>query len=126
MSKEQPSESEPKQSLNLLPQHLRLIEASAIQSEVAMVRRYRSVQTKAELRRLGFGTNQARVPALLIPVWNVAGEIALYQIRPDEPRIVKGKPVKYETPTGARMTIDVPPAAREWLRDPRRPLFVTE
>lgn len=115
-----------KTEASLLPQHLRLIEASAIHADVALARGYRSVETKAELRRLGFGVNQARVPALLIPVWNIVGEIVLYQIRPDEPRIVKGKPVKYETPAGARMVIDVPPAAREWLRDPRRPLFVTE
>src|SRR2546427_7205591 len=99
---------------DLLPQHTELISKSGISLEVAAARGYRSVQTKAELRRLGFGENQVRVPTLLIPIWNVVGEIALYQIRPDEPRIMKGKPVKYETPAGARMTLDVPPPARQW------------
>src|SRR6266704_394859 len=111
---------------DLLPQHLRLIEASAIQADVATARGYRSVRTKAELHRFGFGQNQVRVPALLIPIWGVSGEIVLYQARPDEPRIVNGRPVKYETPIGARMVLDVPPPAREWLGDPQRPLFITE
>src|SRR6266478_1079085 len=110
----------------LLQQHEELIKASGIGQEVAAARGYRSVTKQAELRRLGFGQAQARVPALLIPIWSVAGEIALYQVRPDEPRIVRGKTVKYETPAGARMVIDVPPPAREWLSDPARPLFITE
>ncbi len=114
------------EGLSLLPQHDRLITDSGISPDVAAARGYRSVETKTELRRLGFGETQTRVPALLIPVWNAAGEIALYQIRPDEPRIIKGKPVKYETPAGARMALDVPPPIREWLRDPERPLLITE
>jgi len=31
-------------------------------------------------------STQARVPALLIPIWNVHGEIATYQTRADEPQ----------------------------------------
>jgi len=103
-----------------------LIERSGINLEVAQARGYRSVATKAELIRLGFGENQCRVPALLVPVWTVAGEIGLYQTRPDEPRIKDGKPLKYETPRGARMALDVPPAARSLLGNPQIPLFITE
>lgn len=110
----------------LLPQHEALIVASAVAPEVARARGYRSVLKRAELRGLGFGERQCRVPALLVPVWNVAGEIATYQIRPDEPRIVSGKALKYETPRGSRMVLDVPPQARQWLGDPQRPLFITE
>jgi 3'-phosphoadenosine 5'-phosphosulfate sulfotransferase len=50
----------------------------------------------------------------------------LYQYRPDQPRIKDGKPVKYETPGGARMAFDVHPFAREMLGDPFVPLFITE
>ena len=32
-----------------------------------------------------------------------------YQIRPDAPRIVDGKALKYETPAKSRLTLDVPP-----------------
>lgn len=110
----------------LLPQHEALIKGSAISGEVAEARGYRSVNTKTELRELGFGPSQARVPALLIPVWGVAGEIVLYQIRPDSPRIKHGKALKYETPGGARMALDVPPTVRTNLGNPGAPLFITE
>lgn len=98
--------------LDLLPQHAKLLAESAISPEVAKGRGYRSVHTKAELGRLGFGDKQCRVPALLVPIRGVTGDVVLYQIRPDEPRIVKGKALKYETPAGARMALDVHPAAR--------------
>src|ERR1035437_988943 len=110
----------------LLAQHAALLTASAISDEVAEARGYRSVEQKARLNELGFSPTQARVPALLIPIWNVQGEIALYQTRADEPRIVDGKAVKYETPLKSRMVLDVPPICRKNLGNPRVPLFVTE
>ncbi|MFI5364361.1 MAG: DUF927 domain-containing protein [Candidatus Binatia bacterium] len=116
---------------DLAPQHAVLLRESAIRPEVAAARGYRSVTTRAELRRLGFSDAQARVPALLVPVWTVHGEIGLYQIRPDHPRIIKSrsgkaKPLKYETPKGARMMLDVPPSARPALGNLSVPLFITE
>jgi hypothetical protein len=110
----------------LLPQHAALLTASAIADEVAEARGYRSVEQKARLTELGFSPTQARVPALLIPIWNVGGEIALYQTRADGPRIVEGKAVKYETPLKSRMVLDVPPICRKDLGNPSVPLFVTE
>ncbi len=111
---------------DLLPQHAELIRASDISPEVAAARGYRSIMTKAELKQLGFSDSQRRVPALLIPVRGVTGEIVTYQIRPDEPRIANGKPLKYETPSGTRMSLDVPPGIRSKLGDPTVPLFITE
>src|SRR5207237_7757334 len=59
--------------------------------------------------------------------WGVTGQQMTYQIRPDEPRVDhRGKLVKYETPRGSKMALDVPPPARPWLMDPHRPLFITE
>jgi hypothetical protein len=110
----------------LLPAHGALIEASAIAEDVARARGYRSVTKKAELASLGFSPKQCVVPALLIPIWNVQGEIGTYQARPDSPRVGKGKPVKYETPDGSQMVLDVSPVARSWIGDPQRPLFITE
>jgi hypothetical protein len=112
--------------LPLLPHHERLLIESAINPDVARARGYRSVQQRTELRRLGFGEAQARTPALLIPVYGVTGELVLYQLRPDKPRIVDGRAVKYETPRGARMVLDVPPTIRTMLGDPAVPLFITE
>jgi hypothetical protein len=103
-----------------------MLKSSVISPEVARARGYHSVTIRAELERLGFGATQRLVPALVIPIWGVAGEIATYQLRPDVPRIRDGKPVKYETLAGTRMVLDVPPLARRWLGDPKRPLFITE
>jgi len=111
---------------DLLPHHAALLRDSGISPDVARARGYRSVSIKAELKRLGFSDSQRRVPALLIPIWGVTGDRTMYQIRPDEPRIVNGKAVKYETPRGSSMALDVPPGAREWVGDPNRPLFITE
>lgn len=112
---------------DLLPRHAALVAASAIAPAVAAARGYRSLTTKASVRVLGFTETQQHVPALLLPVWNVHGEIASYQLRPDEPRINRdGKPIKYETPKASRMALDVPPAARHQLRNPEIALWITE
>ena len=78
------------------------------------------------MKELGFADSQARVPALLIPIYNVLGDVVLYQARPNVPRIKDGKALKYETPAKARMALDVPPAARPKLGDPSVPLGITE
>jgi hypothetical protein len=112
----------------LLPQHRALLEASAIATNVILEREYRTVTTKVELRRLGFAASQLRVPALLIPIWSVRGEIENYQARPDEPRIDshRGRAIKYETVAGSRVILDVPPRIRKKLGDPTIPLWITE
>lgn len=107
--------------------HKRQIEESMIAPDVAMERGYRSVNTKAELKRLGFKERQCLVPALLVPIHGVTGDVVNYQIRPDQPRVNnRGKTVKYETLAGSQMRLDVPPRARKSLGDPSRPLFITE
>ncbi len=103
-----------------------MLAASGIAPKVIEARRCRSIIVRADLGRLGFSEPQRRVPALLFPLYDIHGENTGYQVRADEPRIVDGKPVKYEIPRGALMQIDVPPGARAWLADPARPLFITE
>jgi hypothetical protein len=114
------------QALVLDPQHEVLITGSAISLEVARERGYRTVTEKAVLRRHGFSEVQCRVPVLLIPIWGVSGQVVLHQARPDEPRVRNGKPIKYETPRGVRMVLDVPPRAQPRVGDPKVPLWVTE
>jgi hypothetical protein len=99
---------------------------SGIAPEAIEARGYCTVETKAQLGRLGCGRAQRNEPGLLLPIHAPSGEISLYQFRPDEPRIKDGRPVKYETPSGSRMALDVHPFAREKLGDPSVPLFVTE
>jgi hypothetical protein len=66
------------------------------------------------------------VPGLLIPLWDVYGELRAYQLRPDEPRVKGGRAVKYETPHGLRMMLDCPPATLEHVRNPKVRLWITE
>lgn len=112
----------------LLPQHATLIDASSIALEVAAARGYRSLTDPAQALALGFNAAQAaRVPALLVPVRGPNGAASLYQLRPDHPRTdAKGKPIKYETPAGARMAFDVPPHVRHHIGNPKVPLLITE
>src|SRR5208337_209105 len=107
--------------------HAELIVKSAISADVAAARGYWTATTRGELEARGFRPYQALSPALAIPVYDVTGKTAFYQIRPDCPRVTrKGKAIKYETPSGARMVIDVPPAIRGKLADPTVPLWITE
>ncbi|MEI6914775.1 MAG: DUF3854 domain-containing protein [Armatimonadota bacterium] len=110
----------------LLKQHADLIGASAISPQVSAERQYRSVSSKAEIRKLGFSESQSIAPTLLIPIYDVQGELCLYQHRPDTPRIRSGKALKYETPAGSKMRIDVPPRCGQSLCDPKIPLWITE
>ena len=119
-------------ALDLDPQHAAKIGSSAISAEVAEQRGYRTIRTKSQLAELGFGRSQQIVPTLLVPVWGVTGEIATRQHRPDSPRSRKGKGdgktriVKYETPGGSSMVLDVPPGARARIADPKVRLWITE
>ena len=104
-----------------------LIDESGIARDVAEARGYRTIEKKVELKTLGFADRQCNPPGLLIPIYSPTGEIVNYQFRPDQPRIGKnGKSVKYETPSGSRMVLDVHPFARERLGNPAVPLFITE
>ncbi len=113
----------------LAPQHQAMIDASSIAPEVATARGYTTVEDAGTLARLGFsGSQAARVPALLVPVYGTSGdEPRSYQLRPDTPRQDSdGKPIKYETPAGGRLCLDVPREARKNLCDPSVPLYITE
>ena len=111
--------------LDLLPHHAALIAASAISLDIVGVRGYRSIG-RAEARELGFTPAQSS-PGLLVPLWDVWGESAGCQLRPDEPRLdPDGKPIKYETPRGQRNILDVLPAMRERVRSSREAIFITE
>jgi len=115
-------------ALSVFPQHQALLAASAISPEVARERGYVSADSRKMLERYGFAGYQQRVPALVIPVRDVTGAIAIYQARPDSPRVSRStfKPVKYETPGKSRMVLDVPVRVRAQLGDPAIPLWITE
>jgi replicative DNA helicase len=110
------------------PDHRRqLVEESGLAPQVILDRGYRTVKTKAELKRLGFSRTQQLAPALVIPMYGLTGDPVTHQIRPDNPRKGRdGKPVKYETPAKSRVRLDVHPGQAERVKDPTVPLWITE
>jgi len=112
----------------LLADHFRhLTEGSGISVDVIKERGYRSLLGKSELEKLGFTPAQQRVPGILIPLWSVDGKEAGFQFRPDHPRTNgRGKPVKYEIPTGSSIRLDCSPRCQKSIGDPKTPLWITE
>ena len=95
-----------------------LLKGSGIDPAVVTQRGYHSARTKAELARLGFSESQRRAPALVVPMYSPAGEVVTHQIRPDAPRVDgDGKTIKYETPAGSPIRLDVHPSQTERVRD---------
>jgi len=106
-----------------------LSKGSGLDDGTIKQRGYWTATKVKELSALGFAPAQCLVPALVIPVHTVDGgntPKTLYQIRPASPRLIDGKPVKYETVAGQGMRIDVPPQVYPVLGDPREPLYITE
>jgi hypothetical protein len=115
--------------IGLAPHHYEMLaEDSGIAPHVMTARGYFTATRKAQLAGLGFGVAQRLPPALIIPIRNAYGDLVSYQARPDAPRVRDGHPVKYETPSGSRMVLDVPPLQQNRLRlqDPAIPLWITE
>lgn len=112
----------------IFDQHAEMLAASAVAPEVARERGYRSVDTKKNLQGRGFAPAQRRVPGLLIPIFGPTGtEPVSYQYRPDDPRSGEDdRAIKYETPAGSRVVLDVPPRVRQQLVDATVPLWITE
>jgi len=124
-------EGDSKHKLILCDAHRdQLVNGSGIDLDVIRERGYRSVTKKAELISLGFKDYQCRCspesPGLLMPVFSVLGEVVTYMVRFDNPRIVNGKPLKYEFPSGSTMVLDVHPRIRPNFKDINTPLFITE
>lgn len=100
---------------------------SGIAVEIILERGYRSVLGKKQLADLSFSKAQQRTPGLLIPLHAPDGSPAGYQYRPDHPRPnPKGKPIKYETPAGAGIRIDMPRRCQTAAGNLAIPLWITE
>lgn len=113
--------------LRLTPAHRKELEVDSSITEAAIEERgYFTAETKEELLSIGFSDAQALAPALVIPLCGVDGLGVGYQIKPDTPRMRRGKPVKYETPAGWQMRLDVPRSQLRHILDPKTPLWITE
>lgn len=114
---------------DLTPKHAELLKRSAISDEVAEARGYRTMRAEDHLTLLAYGfggLSRNRLPGLLIPLYDVHRQRWGYQLRPDHPRKAHDKLVKYETPRGQDVRLDVPPWCRDDVCDEAVPLIVTE
>ena len=113
-------------SATLSNSHRRMLfQESGIDPGVAEERGYSTVTRRSEL--LEFGKKQRRAspdaPALRVPLYSPDGITRLSQIRPHKPRVPG---LKYETPSGAELIIDVHPRMRDRVRHGDEPLLATE
>jgi len=118
--------------VSLSERHLReLRDGSGIPLEVIAERGYATVTSRAELLDRGFADYQARVPALLVPIWAIDGSNSRYVLKPDHPRLEHrpDKPdrsIKYDYPQGQAAVLDVPVRCRPALLDATVDLWITE
>ncbi len=96
---------------------------SGILPDIVAERGYRTV--RADEVPDGFGKVQRRA-GVLIPIHSVWGGVTSVQLRPDEPRVRNGAPVRVETAPGAPPYLDVPERVRPHLGNPNVPLWITE
>lgn len=127
-------------TLQLSPEHYReIVQESGVDPAVAAARGYRTLtgtgDDRSDLEAAGFGARMVArdetYPALLIPMHDARGGVAGYQIKPATPRVrmrPDGTPavIKYETPPGKPLCIDVPEFTRSRFDDETAALWVTE
>jgi len=109
----------------LAEKHRKELYASAISDDVIEARGYRSI-TNPRTLPVEFTGEQRRLDGLLIPIRNTQGEIASYQLKPREPRMIDGRPAKYEHAIHGRICLDVPAAALPYLQNTDATLWITE
>jgi hypothetical protein len=110
--------------------HRAQLDASGLTADVIAARGYWTATPDdvERVKQIGHHADIVRHgPALMLPLHNVHGSVALTIARPDTPRVDgKGKPRKYELPRAAKATLDVPPLVRGALGDPDVPLWIVE
>jgi hypothetical protein len=101
-----------------------LFEQSSITPAVAAERGYYSAERPGEVPA-AFKRYQRR-RGLVLPVYSPDGKSTSYHLRPDKPRVREGKPIKYESPGGSGVILDVHPRMRAEVRRGSTDLFIVE
>ena len=103
---------------------------SCISEEIIKARGYCTVKGEVPLKDLEkrFTKGQFKlVPALAIPIYPLAQKEPDFWItRPDNPRTLYNKIVKYEYPKGISNRMDILPRFKEYLGDPSIDIWFTE
>ena len=113
-------------NLRLLRHHEASLREMGIDADTIKHRGYQSLKTPAELSAQGFKSHQGGLPALLIPVRGISERTAVSLIRPDTPRVLRGRTLEFEMPKGSRLMIDVPENSRAKLADVTTRLWITD
>jgi hypothetical protein len=109
--------------------HQQQLAASGIGEEIQEERGYRTIRGLADWTRLGRSpiTKQFAHNGLAFPVYRLGRpEPYTWVLRPDRPRLSRGRPIKYEWPKGLPPCFDLLPRYRAALGDPAIPLWFTE
>ena len=108
------------------PHHRRALrEESSISPQMIIDRGHYTAKSKAELGRLLFAFPADRAgdgDPNVLPI----EELTTHQTKPDAPRQVDGKAVKYETPAKSPLRLDVHPGQSKRVKDASVPLWVVE
>lgn len=110
-------------------QHQAQLSASAISAAIRHQRGYGTVTDRAAWIALGGApiTGLHQYHGLAFPVYRLGrSEPYAWVLRPDYPRMRRGRPIKYEWPKGVAPCFDVLPHYRAALGDPHIPLWFTE
>ncbi|HSX97877.1 MAG TPA: DUF3854 domain-containing protein, partial [Streptomyces sp.] len=124
----------------LSPEHYEeIVVDSAVTPDVAEARGYRTLEgsgaDRDALEELGFQRYLTQrddaYPGLLIPMYGADGTVRGHQFKPAVPRTRSkadgtASPVKYESPKGAALCVDVPAFTRSVLEELNTPLWITE
>jgi len=113
----------------LSDKHRSELRASGLTDETIDAAGLRTVSDPAEAARLLNGQSSAKTlgACLAFPFLNRDGRPVGYtRLKPDRPRTVKGKLVKYESPIGEPNRVYIPPSVGTILSDPTKLLLITE
>ncbi len=113
---------------SLLPHHRQQLLDSGLTDETIEGAGVYSVCNQDEMRRILQRKNVSteQLPALAFPYPSTSGEMSYTRVKPDKPRYIEDKAVKYESPSGVSNEIYLPPGVSAVLQDTSVALFITE
>src|SRR5262249_31496201 len=112
----------------ILPHHLKhLRESGLTDATITAAGLYSETAPQKLAGILGWRKpTKGLAPAIVFPFVDADGHNGYSRIRPDPPRRIRDKPVKYESPKGQPNRIYLPPGVAPILDSPQSELLLTE
>jgi putative DNA primase/helicase len=109
------------------PHHLEQLAASGITPEAASRNGiYSETNSRKIASILGWKSASKLGTCLVFPVKDRDGQVVYHRVKPDSPRTIKGKPIKYESPKGSTLRPYFPHGAAGCLDDASSRILFTE